>query len=41
MYAVIVDKVKELNDAFTRNFPYFMVVSRRYKASYTTIAKKN
>jgi hypothetical protein len=41
MHAITVDKVKELNDAFARDFPHFKVVSRRYKAGYTTIAKKN
>jgi hypothetical protein len=41
MHTITIDKVKELNTAFECNFPYFQVVSRKYKASYATIAKKN
>jgi hypothetical protein len=41
MYAITIDKVKELNDTFERDYPYFYMVSRKYKAGYATTAEKN
>jgi hypothetical protein len=41
MHTITVDKVKELNNTFERDYPHFYVVSRKYKAGYTTTAEKN
>jgi hypothetical protein len=41
IYAITIEKVKELEAAFAHNFPHFEVASRRYKAGYSTAAEKN